>query len=248
MDDFTILQQEIPHDLFNKKVIEQLYLADKSKNETINNYNNIINPLQANDLRLFVFEQLYDRYDNSAIQLILIKNHLSNIEWWKNTEEFKQENISITEEQKENVVTSFIDDLKIYLIFSVFKILETFLRDLHRNILPNSKKKDKDIYSVRNEIIEYTNVDKDYKKIIQIFQHIRNSFHNNGFHFRNNVSIEYKGICYSFIDGQPISFIDFEFMFFLFSKTNTFILEIVNSPVVSKIQYIESINSKVKFQ
>ena len=244
MKRIEIPQQEIRIDDFTDLLWDVSEAFHDSKNKIINLNNNWkINE----DLRLIVYDSFIGTFYNGLYSLFFVKENLSKIEWWHSTKLLNSEKSKeVTEAEIKKTVEVYTSDIKINMVFNTFKNIETFMRDLHRNIYNTDNCKLK-FYKIRNDIIKYSGINDEYKVFIELFQNIRNTTHNNGFHFENDKTINYKGKVYKFENGKPLIFLDFEFIRLLFIDTNKFLTALILSENISNIKEIVSLYSKIDF-
>lgn len=247
MERIILKQETITINDFKNLIWDMLELYHDTKESiALNN----INWKSQEDLRLMVYDFFIGTFQNTQYSLILAEEQLSNEEWWKTTKSLNLEKSSnITKEQISETVNGYLNDIRINLIFNTFKNLEVFMRDLCRNIFTKETNCFEKFYKIRNSIIDFSelNGDNNSKDFIELFQNIRNTMHNNGFHFNKNEKIIYKEKLYIFENGKPIDFISLEFLRLLFNDTNTLLTAIINSNNIKNIEKITSLYSKIDF-
>jgi hypothetical protein len=245
MNRIEIKQQSVRIDESLNLLWDAYELFNDSKSE-IGNSNKTWKVLE--DLRLLIFDNFRSTVHNSLYSLFFVKENLSRIGWWRTTKSMNLElTKKMTEDDVKNAVAVYLTDIKINLIFNTFKNLEVFMRDLCRNII-NTNKCNLKFSKVRDEIIEFTGLNHEFNDFITLFQHIRNTQHNNGFYFaEKDVTIIYKGVSYKFENGRPITFLDFDFLRLLLIDTNSLLLAIIESERISEIDEIISLYSKIDF-
>ena len=232
IDDFTNLLWDICESFYD------------SKNKIINlNKDWKINE----DLRLLVFDFFIGTFYNGLYSLFFVEENLSKIEWWRTTKLLNSEKAKeVTEVDIKKTVEVYTSDVKINMIYNTFKNLETFMRDLHRNLYKTDNGKYQ-FYKIRDEVIKFSGLDNEFTNFIKLFQCIRNTTHNNGFHFNEDTTIIYKEVSYKFENGKPLTFLDLEFIRLLFIDTNKLLITLIQSENISNINEIVSLYSKIDF-
>lgn len=100
--------------------------------------------------------------------------------------------------------------------------------------------KDESFWIVSRECLRVLNMGTEQNhKILNLPYKIRNTLHNNGFHQgRHDFEITLRGKPYEFVRGQQIFFADWDNLYIVFDELVSLLIEIVNSPVLQKIENI----------
>jgi hypothetical protein len=121
-----------------------------------------------------------------------------------------------------------------------FTHFENSLRSIVKAI-PSTKYPDgsEDFWKIRNYLVEHSGINADYKELIKIFQTIRNSSHNGGFHNRETEIVTYKSRVFSFEKNKPISFDLWSTIEFIMLEINQFLVDLMSSKVISEIPFVQ---------
>ncbi|HLU17721.1 MAG TPA: hypothetical protein VKZ76_06705, partial [Edaphocola sp.] len=89
------------------------------------------------------------------------------------------------------------------------------------------------------DLIDKLKLNSDYKNLIDLITYIRNTIHTEGFHTKPDITISYKSQNFELKQNQPVTFYNEDFLHFLITEINEFILEIINSSDVKSIPLIQ---------
>lgn len=223
------------------KIIQSI---TNSINKTVDNNKSLDD---TKDSRLIVLLTIRQVTNNSLLSSIFIKDHLTNKEWWESNKNFSLPEIGINEYIQETIYKYGVDLSTNYLMLC-FTHFENSLRSIVKAI-PNTKypTATEDFWKIRDYLIGYSNINDDYKIIIKIFQCIRNSFHNGGFHTRDTEVLTYKSKQFSFEKDKPIIFDLWNTIEFIILEINQFLYELVNSNNIKNINFIPHPFSSINF-
>lgn len=165
----------------------------------------------------------------ATIQTNVIFSHLLN-EGYDSLSLLK----SNSKDEKTKLLTVIFADLKGNLFFNIFLRFENFIRI----IAENQGITDASINRLSKDLIRHLKLNNDYKKLIDIFTYIRNTMHTEGFHSNKDVSITYKDKTYNFKQNKPISFMDNDFITYLFTEVNQLVVDIIEANEIKSISNI----------
>lgn len=193
----------------------------------------------SSDSRIISFTTLREVANNSLLSSVFVKDHLTSKEWWRSN---KSINTPLTNNEtyiKARIYFYGVDLSTSYLMLS-FMHFENSLRSIAKAI-PSTKFPDatEDFWKIRNYLIEHAEINPEYKELIKVFQTMRNSSHNAGFHNRDTESITYKSKTFTFEKNKPISFDLWTTIEFIMLEVNQFLLDLMTSQVISGIPVIK---------
>ena len=184
------------------------------------------------DCRNVLYKLLIEAAQTNVILFHLIGEHFGNLKIWE-----KQNFIS--EQQKEEFLRNrlgfIISDLRENLFVNVFLRFENFIKLISDSQNLTGEK----INKLSKDLIDKLGLDQDYKNLIDLLTHIRNTIHTEGFHTRDDKTITYKGKSFELKKDHPATFYNEDFLHFLIEEINSFFLEIINSNNVKSISFIE---------
>lgn len=132
--------------------------------------------------------------------------------------------------------------IKIGFIQNLFSILDSrfriFLRELDPEAASNATVEFLSVYQALKKRLPSFSVDSD--TLIDLLRLARNTIHNNGVYFHPNMKdrrITYKGEAYDFLAGQPITFVNWEWLLDRLEDTYYLMKAIVNAPQLISIQH-----------
>jgi hypothetical protein len=168
---------------------------------------------------------------------LFFKDSLANPDWWK-----QQKSVS-TEMTNENIVeilSTFQEEMKMGLLNSIFIHLEVFIRSTVFSIpISSSQQPNEKTNQIKEYLISQTAINPDFKNLISILSHIRNSFHFGGLHTNRPDQISYKGFDLKLEKGVPVPIGDWSDLKFLISELIEFYLAVSNSDLIKDIPFIE---------
>lgn len=202
---------------------------------------------ETKDSRLITFLTLRQVANNSLLSSIFVKDHLTNKKWWESNKNFSLPVTGINEYVEDIIYKYSVDLIANYVMLS-FTHFENSLRSIVKAI-PNSKHPfaTEDFWRIRDYLIAYSEINSDYISIVKIFQNIRNSFHNGGFHSRDTETITYKSRIFLFEKNKPITFDVWDTIEFIFLEINQVLYELVNSNNIKNINFIPHPFSTINF-
>ena len=184
------------------------------------------------DCRTVFYKIACQTTQTNVILFHLIDEYFEDIELWKFQ---KLEN----EEQKQqflrNQLDLIISDLRENLFVNIFLRFENFIKLISRSQEINGNKLNK----LSKDLIDKLNLNSDYKNLINLITYIRNTIHTEGFHTEPDITILYNSQKFELKQKQPVTFYNEDFLYFLISEINKFILEIINSNDIKSIPKIE---------
>jgi hypothetical protein len=192
----------------------------------------------SHDSRIVSFTTLREVANSSLLSSIFLKDHLTTKDWWASNK-----SISVPTTNSEKYIEARIYfygvDLSTNYLMLSFTHFENSLRSIVKAI-PSTKFPDasEDFWKIRNYLVDHSGINSDYKELIKIFQTIRNSFHNGGFHNRETESVTYKSKTFTFEKNKPISFDLWSSIEFIMLEVNQFLLDLMTSKVISEISVI----------
>lgn len=193
---------------------------------------------ETSDSRILSFVFLRETTNNSILSSIFLKDHLVKLNWWVENKNFNLEGVSRDKYISDRIYSYGVDLTTNYLTL-IFSHLETSLRSITKNI-QNSKYPEatEAFWKIREYLIDAAKLNPDYKTLLQIFQNIRNSVHNGGFHAMDNVELSYKDLTIQFKKGEPIFFDVWKAIQIVTIETGNFLLELASSELIIKIPFI----------
>lgn len=190
------------------------------------------------DVRIVVFTTMREVVNSSLLSSVFLKDHLTDKDWWKSNKNFTLPSVNADKYVEERIYFYEVDLSTNFLMLS-FTHLETSLRGLVKAI-PNTIYPDatQDFWKIRNYLIDHTQLNKDYKELLNIFQSIRNSSHNGGFHSGDTMTITYKSKSFLFEKGKPITFDLWTSIEFILLEVNQFLFDLVTSNTINNIPFV----------
>ena len=184
------------------------------------------------DCRTVFYKLASQATQTNVILFNLIGEHFGDLKLWQ-LQKFANE------EEKQyflrNQLDFIVSDLRENLFVNTFLRFENFVKLIAKSQGINGEKLNK----LTKDLIDQLNVNKEYKNLIDLITYIRNTIHTEGFHTRADVTISYKGKDYVLKQNQPVTFYNEDFLHFLISEINEFVMEIINSKEVKSISLIE---------
>lgn len=203
---------------------------------------------QYSDTRLLFFTQCRETINSFILSSIFVEEHLIKREWW-----VSNKRVALPEEGDQlkyisDRVLNYNNEMKSNFLNSIFIDVENTIRIIVKNI-PESKYPNatEPLSKLRDYVIDLTGISQEYKEIIALFQHVRNSSHHGGFHSIRNLGIIYKGREYSFIAGSPLTFINSDFVEFLMNEIACLFFDLFNTNLISNIALIVHPYSTIEF-
>jgi len=208
--------------------------------------NSIINLKEDNtllddsvDSRIVSFTTLREVANSSLLSSIFLEDHLTSREWWASNK-----SISVPTTNSEKYIEARIYfygvDLSTNYLMLSFTHFENSLRSIAKAIpstkFPNASE---DFWKIRNYLVDHSGINPEYKELIKIFQTIRNSSHNGGFHNRDTEVVTYNSRTFTFEKNKPISFDLWNSIEFIMLEINRFLLDLMTSQVISSISLIK---------
>ncbi len=193
----------------------------------------------TNDSRIVVFTTLREVANSSLLSSVFLKDYLTKKEWWKNNKNFSLPSTELESYAEARIYSYGVDLSTNYIILS-FTHFENSLRSIVKAI-PNSKFPDalEDFWRIRDYLIDYAAINSDYKNLIKIFQTIRNSNHNGGFHTKDDMTVTYKSQIFTFEKFKPIKFDLWSTIEFIMTELNQFLFDLVTAPKINRIHFIQ---------
>jgi len=197
------------------------------------NYNYSKNSI---DIRRRVFSQISNTIYSASLSLNYHEGHLKFQEYWNRS---TKDSIPVSDMTIHN--KEFLIFAKIGLLQFPFSVLENYCRLLVRALDPEAcNKGTADFKNIYSYLLTKCNLIK-YENILDIYRLSRNVIHNNGFYFHrkgNNEVVTYNDVEYSFIIGEAINHVTWEFLINLLEELSEIISDISNSEIISSISSI----------
>ena len=172
------------------------------------------------------------RKSQKTILFHLIGEYFGDIKLWK-LQKFANK------EDKENFLRNQLDfivsDLRENLFVNTFLRFENFIKLIAKSQGINGDKLNK----LTKDLIDKLVLDHKYKDLIDLITYIRNTIHTEGFHTKPDVTISYKGQNFELKQNQPVTFYNEDFLHYLISEINEFVMAIINTNEVRSITLIE---------
>ena len=191
---------------------------------------------KSNDARCSWFTGAKKIIQTSQLCYLFIRDHLTEAEWWtRRATQFKEDEIS-----------EHIREYDIFVRYGfsnvLFTITEESFRSIVRAIDPTACDGGRgDFLRVCKYLLNAAKKEE-YAHIFDFHRNIRNAIHTNGV-FRPRREIDRSFILwgkqFSFIVGQKINFQSYELLLRLVAQYNQVILEIVETPDLSKIPHVD---------
>ena len=193
-----------------------------------NTVSNIYDYLNTNkDARLTVYAKITNTINNFHLTLVYINKHLQFPRWWQ--ESYKD----LSMEDIDFYTASFFNFSKVSFFHIIFSCLESSLRILLRaidpNVCNNGTASFESIYKCLLNS-KLSGFKKEDLYLLDLIRYVRNTIHNNGIYFDKisiNHSIIFKGKTYNFVHSKPVTFVDYEFLFFILDELRVIIKKIV---------------------
>lgn len=201
----------------------------------------------SNDSRIVSFTTLREVANSSLLSSIFLKDHLTSQEWWASN---KSVTVPTTNSEKyiEARIYFYCVDLSTNYLLLSFTHFENSLRSIVKAIpstkFPNATE---NFWEIRNYLIDQSEINSDYKELIKIFQTIRNSVHNGGFHNRDTESVTYKSRTFTFEKNKPISFDLWSSIEFIMLEINQFLLDLMTSKLISGVPVLKHPFATINF-
>jgi hypothetical protein len=202
---------------------------------------------EFSDTRVYALVSLREVTNNAILSSIFIKDYLCKDEWWKTNSNFKSSDA--TDDYIKDRLYSYGVDFSSNYIFLIFNHLEVSLRSIFKSVTDPSKPGENEkFWRIRNYLIDYCSLNQSYKDLLKIFQHVRNSQHNGGFHSGDTEKITYNGSEYIFEKNKPISISPWDFCRDLIPGIVKFFNDLVNSEKIKNIEKIVHPFATIEFK
>ncbi len=213
------------------EIYKSIYIKIRSSSYTTNHY-------KENDCRTYFYYRLTNDLENTMLLVELLITHYPNIPSLKKIE-FKSD-----EEMKSFLNLKLSDitlNIRENLFQKVFLRFEGFIRTIAKyQGLENHK-----LLITIEKLIKHFDINIKFLEFSKLFLYTRNTIHFEGFHTNSSISINYNGKAYQFIKDKPLAFYDVEFLSFLIKEVDCFALAIINSELITKINFIEHISTGI---
>ncbi|MDQ7960391.1 MULTISPECIES: hypothetical protein [Flavobacterium] len=193
------------------------------------------------DTRIVSLKLIIEACQTNIILLNLVKENFGNLKLWDN---HHFENNEERDKFLNDRLYFILGDLRESLFINIFLRFESFIKIISKSIGITGER----INTVCKDLIDNTNVNTDYKNLIDLFTYSRNTIHTEGFHSRKTITVTYKGKSFEFKKDEPLLFYDIDFLAFMLSEIGNFIKDVIYSKTISKNLFIEHTYANLNFE
>lgn len=194
--------------------------------------------LQDDDVRRTAFTRSRAFINSALFACMFINRDLGQDQFWNEVTP------GIVEEDRDAHVDNFTKFVKLGLIQGLFSMLETTFRILLRDFDSNAcARGTAGFEKICNCLLDkhLESYPAETRNLLKLLSLVRNTVHNNGIYYprsNKNDSVTFKGTQYDFDVGQPITFIDGEFLSNRIGDIRELLVAVVNNPNVSSRRHI----------
>ncbi|MFP3591949.1 hypothetical protein [Chryseobacterium sp. SIMBA_038] len=226
---------ELKHKLTSTPELFEIY---KSVYIKISTSSHSINRYHYNDCRTHFYNRLLTDVETTMLLVELLATHYPNIPSIEKFEFKSNEEMAYFLNLKLSAATTTIRES---LFQKVFLRFEGFVRTIAKyQSLENHK-----LLITIEKLIKHLDINTKFLEFSKLLLYTRNTIHFEGFQTNSSINIEYNGIEYQFIKDKPLAFYNIEFLSFLITEIDCFILAIINSDCINKVNFIEHISTGI---
>ncbi|SHE95571.1 hypothetical protein [Chryseobacterium sp. OV279] len=213
------------------EIYKSLYIKISTSFYSINRY-------QYNDCRTHFYKRLISDIETTMLLVELLATHYPYIPSIEKIDFKSNEEMAYFLNSKLSNVTNNIRESLFQRIFLRF---EGFIRTIakYQNL------EDHKLLTTIQKLIENLHINTKFLDFSKLLLYTRNTIHFEGFQTNSSASIYYNGIEYQFIKDKPLAFYNIEFLSFLITEIDCFILAIINSDCINKVDFIEHISTGI---
>lgn len=149
------------------------------------------------------------------------------------------------EEEKNNFLNNKLsiiaNNIRENLFHRIFLRFESFARIIAKDV----GKEEFNISATLSKLITHLNIDSKYQDFINLLLYTRNTVHNEGYHSKPNIYVNYNGVNYEFLEGKPLAFFNINYVVFLIEEINSLVLAVINSYLINKKGFIVHISTGI---
>jgi hypothetical protein len=174
---------------------------------------------QMKDARVTIFSKCLVAIDSASLGIMLRQSSLIEDEWW-NRIWLKELGLHAVPDKRSigMMGNNFMQFLVIGFFHSFFSAIESAFRIYLREIDPIAcNNGTADFEAIYNCLLKKLDLQQ-YKELLDLLRHIRNTIHNNGVYFHRDGedrSVPYNGKQYKFEIGKPVEFLKGVLIFLL---------------------------------
>lgn len=192
------------------------------------------------DVRLVSMKLTMEVVQTNILVFYCIRDSFKNLEIWE-YQEF--ENEAKKQEFLNDRLYFISGDLRENVFSNTFLRFENFIKIIANSLnIPGER-----INKLSKDLIEHLDIADDYKNLIDLFTYLRNTVHTAGFHNRDNVTVNYKGVDYEFVKDSPTIFYNNDFLELLVKEVTDLMKLIIDSEEIKEKDTIEHNYSNLVF-
>lgn len=189
------------------------------------------------DIRLAAFAHLYHNVHFALVSLRVLDAYLTKAEWWQEPDQqtlFGSCDLSY----REAIANNFNNGAAKYtFMHKLFGTMENTFRHLLRKIDPAAASgATESIEGVFGALMSRIgNKPADSDELLKMLRISRNSIHNNGVFYpkdQTNDQVIYKGSTYDFTHGEPIKFVNWNFLIDRLDDVRQLVTEVILNPKI----------------
>lgn len=199
------------------------------------------------DIRVATLKIMAESILQFQIQGIFLQENLTKPDWWK-------EHFKIEEKEQHNIIDNQITHFNQEIVEGIFQMLvlrlESFIKTVYNYFSEEPYISDSiDISKIGQEVISKCEVSKDYFNLLQIINNIRHVINNDGFFRYDDVDIYFKDKEFLFTKDSilPVEYVTWNYIEFYLLQSKNFILDIIKSENISKIDEITNPSLHINF-